>query len=60
MPYTVQKCIGEGKVSGDLLSSYTHRAASCLLEITNFLSGTWGADKLKRRQKKIRMDGKKT
>lgn len=59
MPYTVKKCNREGKASRDLLSNYRHKAASCLLERTQFLSGTGGADKLKRRQEKIRMDGNK-
>lgn len=45
-------------VSGDLLSNDRHQAASCLLEI-KFLSRIRGADKLKRRQEKIRMDGNK-
>lgn len=59
LPYTVQKCNREGKVSEDLLSNYRCQAASCLLETTKFLSGIGGADKPKRRQEKIRMDGNK-
>lgn len=59
MPYTVKKCNMEGKVSGDLLSNCRRHAASCLWEISELLSGIGGADKLKERQGKIRMDGNK-
>lgn len=47
----------QGKESIDLHSNTRRQAANCLLEITKFLSGPGGADRLTNRHRKIRMDG---